>query len=202
MSKSLGQQGEATLFGVFIVFIASGLLLITSMELRKNFLLLKKRTELFLCVKETHQKIDDYLVVMGRTNWAIKNITRAAVLAVFIPGLQAVALNAPRAKKIIQLYQEAYFFAYLKSLHALKTQGCPIDPRLVITPFYHIKSYRRNLDGTAKLRKAKWDYQFYSAPYLLSMSIDAYELENLNPKIKYNTTESGAKSSWLLSLRY
>lgn len=200
MNQLLRHKGEATLFGVLSIVIISGLLLITTLELKRSFTLLQKRTQLFLCVKETQIILKDYLIFMGRTNWGLQNIMKLALVMVFIPGLQAVAVNLPRAKEFLKLAQNLYLIAYLKSLNDLRGKGCPIDPRLVITPFeFGTGIYRRNIDDSAKLRRREWSYQFLSSPYLLSMNIKALDLNAIRPVIKFQTTEKAARLSSIMS---
>ena len=70
----MNQKGEVTLITTLLMFILLGIVLLSSLELKSSFRKLQRRTELFLCVKETKGEINLFLKFMGRTNWAIKNM--------------------------------------------------------------------------------------------------------------------------------
>lgn len=197
------ERGEATLFGILALVVLSGVLLLCSLELAKSFQLLQKRTHLFLCVKETKGELNNYLRLMGRTNWAIKNINLAKWVMIFIPGMQGVAMNADKMKEVLIQYQNISLPLYLHKLHQIKKNKCTLDPRMYMTP-YELggMGYKRGISGSAKLRKMKWTYYYLNLPYALSMEIDALNQEQLAPKIKYKTTESGVKSFSLSSFAY
>lgn len=196
------QKGEVTLLSCLLIFILMSIVLLCSLELRKSFKQLKKRTDLFLCVKETKGEFHHYMKFMGRTNWAIKNINQASLIMMFIPGLQGVAADAQKAKKYLQYAQEGRVVSYLKSLSSLKTKGCPVDPRMFITPFrLGTRLLKRDGHGAAELREKKWTYYYFSKPYLLSLEIDASGYESIKPKMTYQAQEKLGKLSSLLSYR-
>lgn len=194
----MNQKGEITLFSCLLILTLSGLVLLCTLELQKSFGLLQKRTQLFLCVKETKGEFHHFMKFMGRTNWAIKNINRASLIMAFIPGLQKAALDAQKAKKYLQYIQNARVVSYLKTLKDLSGKSCPLDPRMFITPF---KIGKRDENGATILREEKWTYYYFSKPYLLSLKINAKNWERINPKIKYQAQEKAAKLSSLLSSR-
>ncbi len=198
----MNQRGEATLLCVLILVVLSGLVTLCGLRLQHSFSILKKRTELFLCVKETKGELHSYMKFMGRTNWVLINTTRAQLVALFIPGLQGAAVNADKLKRIVKAAQNTSLVLYYKKLAELKSRGCPLDPRMVLTPFeVSGKGYKRGLDDRALIRSEKWTYIFLSKPYLLTLEIQSRGYEAINPRIKYIAEEKGAKLSSLLSLR-
>ena len=199
----MNQKGEITLISCLLILTLSGVVLICSMELQGSFKLLKKRTDLFLCVKETKGEINQYLKFMGRTNWGIKNINRASMIMVFIPGLQGAAMDAQKAKKYIQYAQEARTISYLKTLTDIKKKQCFLDPRMFLTPFaLGSRLLKRDAEGAAIIREAQWEYYFFSKPYLLSLKIQTKDLERIKPRPLYTTEEKGEKLSFLLSSQW
>jgi hypothetical protein len=198
----MNQRGEATLLCILVLVILSGLVTLCGLRLQHSFSNMKKRTELFLCVKETKGELHRYLKFMGRTNWALKNTTRAQLVALFIPGLQGAALKADKIKRIIKTAQNTSLILYYKKLAELKGKGCPLDPRMVLTPFELAgNGYKRGMDDRALIRSEKWTYIYLSKPYLLSLEVQTNGMEAINPNIKFIAEEKGAKLSSLLSLR-
>ncbi len=200
--KTLGQRGEAILFCSLSLVALTGLMLLLVLELRMSFRSLQRRSELFLCTKEAKGEVHEYLKFMGRTNWGIRNIQRASLIMVFIPGLQGVAGDAQKVKKAIQLYQNFRLASYLKTLASLRQKRCSLDPRMFITPFkLGGFGYQRDSSGAAELRNEKWDYVFVSLPYTLKVSIDAGGVESIKPRVRYISSENGVMLSSLLSSR-
>ena len=153
-----------------------------------------------LCMKETKGEVHQYLKFMGRTNWALKNVTKAQLVALFIPGFQVAAVKADKLKKIIQTIQNAHLILYYKKLTELKTKSCPLDPRLFMTPFHvTLAGYKRGLKGTATLRSNEWTYYFLQKPYALGLTINVRGYEDIRPSIKYTIKESAVTSSFLSS---
>lgn len=197
------QKGEATLFCVLILVALSGLLTLCGLELQKNFALLKKRTELFLCVKETKGELNIYMERTSRLNWLIKNTTRAQMVAVFFPPLWPAVGSAEKVKRVTKGLQVAALTLYGLKLHKLMKRGCPLDPRMLLTA-YELGAdfgYSRTLEGAAKLRKKKWTYYFIDRPYVLSLTVDATQAESLWPKVEYQAEEKMGTLSSLLSSR-
>lgn len=196
----MNERGEMNLVFVILVAGISGVLILCSLRLHRSFSLLEKRTELFLCVRETEGELLRYMKFMGRTNWGIKNIEKAKLIMAFIPGLQGGALEAEKAKRTLILLQNSSLIPYLKKLSHLKSRGCPLDPRLHITPFMMSGTgYARKTNGTARLRNKKWTYHYVSLPYKISIDWQTVGLESLSPKIKRVSWEKGAKLSSTLS---
>lgn len=197
------QKGEAILFCVLILVVLSGLLTLCGLELQRNFSLMKKRTDLFLCVKETKGELDHYMKAMGQINWLLKNISRAQMVAIFYPPLWAVVGSAEKLKKVAKGMQAAGLGVYGAKLRELKGKGCPIDPQMLLTPFKIGKDYgfQRSMDGAALLRNKTWTYYFLDRPYLLTLKIDASKVEAIIPKLSYQAEEKGAILSSLLSSR-
>jgi hypothetical protein len=194
------EKGEITLLSCLLLFALTSLVLLSALELRKSFLLLQKRTNLFLCVKQTKGEFHSFMKFMGRSNWAIKNINRVSLVMAFIPGLQGAAANAQKAKKYIQYAQNTRVVSYLKTLKDLPHDKCTIDPRMYITPYkLGTQFLKRDGEGAAILRDNKWTYYYFAKPYLLSLEINAEDAESLDPKISYKTEEKAAKLSSLLS---
>lgn len=197
------QQGEGILFCILILVVLSGLLTLCGLQLQHSFGLMKKRTDLFLCVKETKGEVDLYIKTMGQINWLLKNITRAQVIAVFYPPLWPVIGDAEKLKKVAKSIQAAKLGLFYGKLNSLKRRGCPLDPRLLINPFQLGSDYgfKRDSEGSAILRKKTWTYYFLDRPYLLTLKIDASGADAIRPKIIYQAEEKGAKLSSLLSSR-
>ena len=192
----MNQRGEMNLVFVLLVAGLSSLLILCAMNLHRSFRLLEKRTELFLCVKETEGEMVRYMKFMGRTNWALKNIRRAQAIMVFIPGLQGVALDAEKLRDAIILVQDASLIPYMKKLSELKLRGCPLDPRLLKTPFQlGPRGYLRGFSKQAKLRNGKWTYHYISLPYSISVEWNAAAYEAVRPLLIRNSSEKTAKLS-------
>lgn len=198
----MNQKGEVTVLTTLLIATLTGIVLLCALELRKSYSLLEKRTHLFLCVKETKGELHDYLKFMGRTNWAIKNINKASLIMMFIPGLQGIAADAQKAKKYIQYAQEVRLISYMKTLSLLRERKCSTDPRMFLTPFkLGSRLLKRDAHGAAELREEKWTYYYLSKPYLLQIEINASGFESLKPRIIYKSEEKAAKLSSLLSSR-
>lgn len=196
----MNQKGEATLFGVLLLVVMSGLLTLCGLELEKSLRTLKRRTTLFLCVKETKGELQRYLKFMGRTNWALENIGKAQLVAVFIPGLQGAALEADKLKKMIKAMQNSTLPLYLARLKELKSKGCPINPQMLMTPFMLTASgYKRDVTEAATLRKRQWTYNFLKTPYLLTLDVEANALTAIHPQVSIEAREKGAILSSLFS---
>ena len=197
------QKGEAILFCVLILVALSGLLTLCSLELQHHFSSMKKRTTLFLCVKETKGELHLYLKSMGRLNWLLQNVSRAQMIAVFYPPLWPVVGNAEKLKKVAKGLQAGELGLYFAKLNGLKARGCPIDPQMLLNP-YQLGSdfgFKRRMDGSAIIRSKKWAYYFLKRPYLLTLKIDASSIETIVPKPTYQAEEKGAILSSLLSSR-
>ncbi len=196
----MNQKGEMNLVFVLMVSGLSGVMILCALSLQKSFRLLEKRTELFLCTKETEGEIHQYMIFMGRTNWALKNLQRARIIMALIPGLQGAAASSEKLKRALIVYQNLGLIPFMKKITELKTRGCPMDPRIFITPFQIGGNiYRRGLDDTAVLRSSKWTYQYVSFPYSLSIDWDASDFEAINPRLKRISRENAAKLSSILS---
>lgn len=196
------QKGEGLIFCILTLVALSGLLLLCTLELKQSFSLLQKRTQLFLCVKETKGELTLYLELMGKTNWAIKNINRLRLITLIIPGLQGVSANASKARKVIQTYQNIKLISYLKSLHSIKLKGCPLDTQLLITPYQlGPYGYKRDTEGVALLRKNEWTYVYFLKPYFLTHKVHLSKIDGPSPTIRQEVVERMGKLSSLLSLR-
>lgn len=190
----MNQRGEITLTTCLINLAIFSIFILCTYELKKSFSLLEKRTLLFLCVKEAKGELTSHLKLMGRTNWAIKNVNRAKMVMYFIPGLQGAALNAQKAKKYLQHYQEISTVSYLKKFKSISQKGCPLDPRISITPYQLGTSLLvRDKEGAAILREKKWSYYYLLRPYLLDMKIDATKSESARPQVVFYTQERKGK---------
>ena len=199
----MNQRGEVTLLSVMCLVIMTGILLLCSLELQRSFKSLTNRTSLFLCAKESKGELQNYLKLMGRSNWAIKNTNRAALIMMFIPGLQGAAMDAQKIKSYLAYYQNLKLVSYLKSLKTLGGSGCFLDPRMYITPYQtSATGYVRDKEGAALLRSNEWNYIFLKGSYSLKMEVNARGLENVRPRMKIQVSEKGAKLSSLLSSRF
>lgn len=196
----MNEKGETTLLSCLLILLLTGLVLLCALELRKSFRLLEKRTHLFLCAKETKGELHLFLTFMGRTNWGIKNLNRASIIMLFIPGAQGAAMDAQKLKKYLQWAQNARLVSYLKTLKGIQSKQCPLDPRMFITPFkFGTSILERDSDGGAILREEEWTYGYFLKPYFLALNVKASEWEKYNPKINYEAKEKMVKLSSLWS---
>lgn len=196
----MNQKGEVSLLCVLLIFTCMSLVLLSALELKKNYALLERRTHLYLCVKEAKGELHHFMQFMGRTNWGIKNLNRASLIMIFIPGMQKAALDAQKIKKYLKYAQNIRLISYLKTLKDLKQKSCPLDPRMLKTPFkLGAEIFDRDSEGAAQLRENEWTYYFLAKPYLVNLTVKGTSYERVNPKIKYISEEKGAKLSSLLS---
>lgn len=194
----MNQRGEVTLISCFLLLIVTSILILGSLELTRSFRLLEKRSRLLLCVKETKGEMNDFLVFMGRTNWGVKNVNRLGLIMLFIPGLQGGAVKAQKAKKYLQYIQEARVTSYLVTLSKLKKRGCPLDPRMMLTPLMlGDRLLKRDAEGAAILREPTWNYLYLLRPYLIEIKISAGQWERPVPKLSYEASEKRVMSSFL-----
>lgn len=200
----MNERGEITVMSCFLILILMSLVLLCGLELRRTYKLMQTRTRLFLCVKETKGEFNEFMKFMGQTNWGIKNLNRVSVITLFIPGLQGVSANADRAKKFLQYVQEGRGAFYLNTIKDLqKKKGCPIDPRMYLTPFQlGSRFFKRDGEGALMLRENTWNYYFLLKPYVLALEVDSASWERAKPRMIYKASEKGAKLSSLLSSRF
>jgi hypothetical protein len=199
----MNEKGEATILTIMCMVVLTSITLLCCLELRESFGLLKKRTNLFLCAKELKGEHHQHLNVMGRTNWALKNIEKLKWTSLLIPGLQTVGMNANKAKKLLENYQNIHIGLYLNTLKNLSHKNCRPDPEMFKTAYvFNSKGLERNFNGTAKKRSNKWNYTFVSTPYVLNLKIDSSNSENLNPQIFYQVSQSMVKPSFPLLFVY
>jgi hypothetical protein len=192
------EKGEATLLAALMLLALTGIFILCSLELQHSFYQMKLRTNLFLCLKETKGELNRYLKFMGQSNWAIQNLNRTQMIMLMIPGLQGGAFNAAKIKKTLQAMQDLSLVAYLKTLKDLKQKGCSLDPQLIINPFeVSFRGFQRDAAGAAKLRNKKWTYFFVSHPYTVKLEVDASQMINIKPMIRYQSRESEVKWSSL-----
>jgi hypothetical protein len=151
-------------------------------------------------VKETKGELNNYMKFMGRTNWGIKNVNRASLIMMFIPGAQGAAMEAQKLKKYLQYAQEARTVSYLKTLNDLRRKSCFLDPRMFMTPVkLGSRLLQRDADGASILRNDEWTYFYFSKPYFLTIKVNATGWESVKPKINYISEEKLAKLSSRLS---
>lgn len=188
---------------VLLVLALGSLLTLSALKLHYSYKLMERRTTLFLCTKEMKGELHRYLVFMGRTNWAIRNTERAKLVMAFIPGLQGGALKAEKLKRALIHAQNVSLIPYVKKIKDLQQKGCPIDPRMLLTPFELSKfTYARDDSRAARLRKNQWSYQLVKLPYSLEVSVNADAWEGLNPHIQYRSSEKLATLSFPLFSPY
>jgi len=197
------QKGEALLFCVLILVVLSGLLTLCGMELQRNFSLMQKQTNLFLCVKESKGELNFYLKSMGRLNWLLKNITKAQMVAAFFPPLWPYVGDAEKLKEAVKVLQFSSLGLYEAKVITLTQNGCPLDPQMILNPYQLGSDYgfKRNFDGAALLRSKTWTYYYLEKPYLLTLKVDATGINGVMPRITYRAEEKGAILSSLLSSR-
>lgn len=197
----MNQKGEITLISCLLLFFFFTLVLLSALELRHSFGLLEKRTTLFLCAKESKGELNDFLTFMGRTNWGIRHVHKAEVIALFVPGLQGLSFKAEKVKKVLKHSQNIRLISYLKTLKALTNRGCPVDPRMFITPFKMSASlFQRDTEGAVIMKENEWSYGFFSRPWYLELQIKTSEWETIRPTFEYFSEEKGVKLSSHLSL--
>lgn len=197
------QRGEATLFCILILVALSGLLTLCGLELQSSFQTLKKRTSLFLCVKESKGELKLYIEKMGRLNWALDNISKAQLVALFIPPLWPYLGSADKIKKGVKTIQAMSLAPYLFKIKELKGRGCPIDPQMLMTPYVlgNDFAFARTKSGAAILRNPTWTYYFLKKPYLLTLEVDGTSSNSLHPRIRFQAEEKLGTLSSLLSSR-
>lgn len=197
----MNQRGEMTLSAALILLVMATLVLLCALELRRSFSHLEKRTKLFLCLKETKGEFVEFMKFMGRTNWGIKNTNRAKLIMLFIPGLQGASMEAEKLKKTLQYIQEGRFLLYLKTISRLKAKGCPLDPRLALTPFESgARLFNRDAEGAVKLKEKEWNYYFYTKPYFVELSFKSHQWEGIKPRMLFESKERPATFRSLLSV--
>lgn len=190
----MNERGEMNLLFVVMIVGLTGVMFLGALRLQRSFSLLQKRTHLFLCAKETEGELKNYMTFMGRTNWAIGNINKAKWVMAFIPGLQGAALDAEKLRRLLKHTQNLALVPYVKKITQLKARGCPMDPRLAITPFrLTVSGYVRDSHGRARLRKEKWTNYYADLPYLLSVDWDASQYEAVWPRFRRISSENGAR---------
>lgn len=189
----MNQRGDCTLLGILVILAMSSLLTLTSLSLVRSFRKLKQRTNLILCLKEIKGEESQLYHFIAKTNFAIKNISRAKKVAVLIPGLQTSAMNAEAIKKIIQQSQDLRLFSHLKKMAKLKAQNCPLPFNLGQSPYQlGPKGLIRNPEGITILRKQEWNYFFYIKPYAVEMKCRAHKYDSQAFKLKCQTSENVA----------
>lgn len=197
----MNERGEVSLLTVAVLSLMTGLLLLCALELRKSFRLMERRTELFLCTKEFKGELTRHLTHMGRANWGLKNLLKIQVIAIFIPGLQEVALVAPEIRKFLKAWQTLQLTMFRAKLLSLKKRGCPLDPRAFLTPYKNNGlTHQRDFDDTAIPRSQKWSYHVVQVPWMLTLEVGIHNVEAIMPRIRFQVTERAAKlssmSSW------
>ena len=192
----MNQKGEITLLASILILCLVSIVLLSALELSRSYRALEKRTHLFLCVKETKGELHHLMKFMGRSNWGIKNLNRAALIMMFIPGGQGLSMNTQKLKKFIQRSQEVRLISYLASLKKLQSKKCALDPRMVKTPFkLGPELAQRDKEGALILREKKWSYGFFSKPYFINLKVEAANWEKITPKIHYISEEKMARLS-------
>jgi hypothetical protein len=194
----MNQKGEITLLATLLMMGLLGIIILTSLELKKSYLHLEKRTHLFLCVKETKGELQSFMSFIGKVNWGIKNMNKIKLLLTIFPGLQAHSMNAEKMKEYLQKSQDLRVINYLRRLNQLLNKSCPIDPRMLLTPFKMQQTFlKRTHTGLVYLREKEWSYHFINQNYHLELKIKPQVWENLHPKIIYNSKERKVKASSL-----
>ena len=195
----MNQRGEITLMASLLLFILLGIVLLCSLELKKSYYQLQKRTHLFLCVKEAKGELNQFIKFTGRTNWAIKNLNRAELIMMFIPLGQISTMNTKKLKSLLINSQDIRLISYMNHLKKMKSKGCKLDLRMFITPFeLGLSTFKRDKEQAVILRKKKWSYSFYSKPYLLNLQIHSERWETPSPYITYKTEEKTVTPSSVL----
>lgn len=179
------------------VTVLTGVMLLTSLELRRSYRELQRRTELLLCAKETKGELGRHLRLMGQTNWGIRNLKKLALITAFVPGLQTAAKSADEARKLLQAAQDLSLVSYLNSLRRLGARSCPMDPRLVMTPFITRGiSHQRDPSGAAILRSKTCQFDLRSSPYHLRLGAELKALETPQALIRWSVAESAGRPSF------
>jgi hypothetical protein len=195
----MNQRGEITLMASLLLFILLGIVLLCSLELKKSYYQLQKRTHLFLCVKEAKGELNQLIKFTGRTNWAIKNLNRAELIMMFIPLGQVSTMNTKKLKSLLINSQDIRLISYMNHLKKMKSNGCKLDLRMFITPFeLGLSTFKRDKEQAVILRKKEWSYSFYSKPYLLNLQINSKRWETPSPYITYMTEEKMVTPSSVL----
>lgn len=164
------------------LFLSLALLLMLLNEY--HFRQIKERGELMLCLKETKGELHQFILLTEKLNWAIKHIDKAKYL-VFIPGLQAVAANAEKAKNLIQKYQDLSLAHYLIKLTQLQRR-CRLAPNAYKTPYLiTVRGFKRHFDGTTFWRMEQWNTKIFGKYEYAQITISSKKGSLKNPEIKY-----------------
>jgi hypothetical protein len=187
----MNQRGDCTLFGILILLALSSLLTLTSLSLIKSFKRLKQRTNLILCLKEFKGEQNQFIQFISKTNFALKNISRAKLIAAIIPGLQLGSMKAETLKRVIQRSQDLRLISYLNKIADLKRQSCPVPMKFRQSPFdFNLKGLKRNYEGTVIIRNQQWKHYFQQHPYVISMSCQIRKIDEIAPKISCHFWEN------------
>jgi hypothetical protein len=186
----MNERGEVTTLSCFLIVSFMAMVTLCALELKRSFRYLEKRTHLYLCVKETKGELEQFLNLMGRSNWGIKNLQRVSLISAIIPGAQAASMEAQKLKKYLQYFQDANLLSYVNKINGLRSKNCALDPRIYLTPYkLGPKLFARDEEGAAVLREPEWTYAFFSKPYFISVKVNATKQESLRPKIEFETSD-------------
>jgi len=183
--------------GLIALLLSLGLLLILLTQ--HHLVQMKARGELVLCLKEVKGELHKFVTHTEKLNWAIKHIDKAKYL-IFIPGLQAVAANSERAKKLVMGYQDFTLAQYLMKLTKLQKR-CPQTPLAFMTPYQiGLKKFHRRFDGTTYWRK-EWKTQIKGKFETAYIQIKEKKIKQLEPQFQYQySIKRGSVFSLLPSL--
>lgn len=195
----MNERGDITLLGTLVLLCLSSLVLLSALELERSFKTLRARSTLLLCTKEAKGELRDLLALMGRTNWGIKNLERAKLLAALFPGMGMASKSAEDVKKGLQLIQDAKMLSYLRTIGSLRVKGCPMDFLFIQTPFETAgPRLKRNQDGTIKIRSKQWGNRFFLRPYEIQLNVKVLTWETFSPHLQLLTEDRPAKLSFPL----
>ncbi len=182
--------------GTLMMLCLSSLVILSALELERSFKKLKNRTTLLLCTKEAKGELDELLTLMGRTNWAIKNVERVKLISMLFPGTQIASKSAEDIKRGIQWIQNIRMVSHLRKIASFKKKGCPLDPYLIQTPFeIRGATLKREQDGSIKLRRSKWTHHFILRPYVIHLNVKLKNWEASSPLLEIYAEDNREKFS-------
>jgi hypothetical protein len=160
--KFFNQKGEIAFLGIILVLMSLSL---WTLIILKNFIELKdlkQRTQKHLCFKYLYTQTNDYHKKIASLNKIIKS-------AYYISLIPATRVQAQTTMKVTQTAQSIIHVSYMKNL--LSYPACSLTAPLVFIkniPYLRANAlswiFKRNFDGTTKLKTTEWNFTYYLYP--------------------------------------
>lgn len=167
-----------------LIFIKLCLCLLLFFICEMEFSKMKRRAELMICLKEVKGETHQFIEMIEKVNWGIRNADKAKYLAIFIPALIPVAANSEKAKKVMIHYQNMLLPKYILKISSLISK-CKISSQTMLTPYQiHTNGFKRNFEGVTIWRK-KWKIKISSKEELMTVELTPLRVRSLKPQIQY-----------------